>query len=87
MTEMGREKVNKTDVSWRRWALYGALVAAVYTIVQTYSDLETQSIALFSGKMIGSIIAGAILGSVAALVRNRHANRGSADGANSDSAV
>ncbi len=84
---MGRNPVKSTAVNWRRWALYGGLVAAVYTGVETYSDLETKSVALYAFKMLGSVIAGAVLGSVAALVRNRHVNRGSAGEAKSDSAA
>ena len=85
--EMGRNPVKTTVVNWRRWALYGSLVAAVYTGVETYSDLETKSVALYASKMLGSVIAGAVLGSVAALVRNRHANRDGAGEAKSDSAA
>ena len=72
------------EVSWRRWALYGGLIAAAYTGLDTYADIGTKSFALYSGKMIGSIIAGAVLGSVAALVKNRNVPRDTA-GADSDS--
>jgi hypothetical protein len=65
------DPVKSTGVSWRRWALYGGLVAAVYTGVETYADLETKSLALYVTKLGGSIVAGAILGVVAARVRNR----------------
>ena len=83
---MGRDQVKSTVVSWRRWALYGGLIAAVYTGLETYPDLETRSFALYSGKLIGSIIAGVILGGVAALVRNRYARR-DAGAVNSDSSA
>ncbi len=69
------DRVKSTAVSWRRWALYGGLIAAAYTGVETYSDLATKSFALYSGKLIGSIVAGAILGAVASLFQNRYAHR------------
>ena len=80
------DRVKSTAVSWRRWALYGGLIAAAYTGVETYSDLATKSFALYSGKLIGSIVAGAIFGAVAALVRNRYACP-DAGGANPDSSA
>jgi len=82
--EMGHDQVKSTAVSWRRWALYGGLIAAVYTGLSTYPDLATRSFALYAGKMFGSIVAGVILGCVAAMVRNRSARRGAGD-SNSDS--
>ncbi len=84
--EKGRDQVKSTMVNWRRWALYGGLIAAAYTGLDTYPDLETRSFALYSGKLIGSIIAGVILGGVAALFRNRYARR-NAGGVNSDSSA
>ena len=83
---MGCDQVTSTVVNWRRWALYGGLIAAAYTGLETYPDLATKSFALYSGKLIGSTIAGVILGGVAALVRNRYARR-NADGASSDSSA
>ena len=71
----GVDPVKSTMVSRRRWALYGGFIAAVYTGLSTYPDLETRSFALYSGKLIASIVAGIILGSVAAMVRNRYARR------------
>ena len=65
-------QVKSTAVNWRKWALYGALIALAYTGVETHNDLETKTFALFCGKLVGSIVAGAILGCVAALVRNRY---------------
>lgn len=81
--ETGREQVKSTAANWRKWAIYGGLIAAVYTLLTTYTDLETRSVALYVGKLIGSTVAGAFLGSVAALVRNRLAG-GSAVQANPD---
>ena len=69
----GVDPVKSTVVSWRRWALYGALIAATYTGLETYPDLEEKPFILYCGKLIGSTIAGAILGAVASLVRNRYA--------------
>ena len=73
-------------VSMRRWAIYGGLVAMVYTGISTFPDLQTRSFALYSGKMAGSIIAGLILGCVAAKVRNRYAQR-AADAPNPDASA
>lgn len=61
--------------SWRKWAFYGALIGATYTALDTYADLGTKPVSLYVGKMLGGVIAGAVLGGVAALVRNRGANR------------
>ena len=47
----------------------------MYTGLSTYPDLEARSFALYSSKLIASIVAGIILGSVAAMVRNRYARR------------
>ena len=47
----------------------------MYTGLSTYPDLETRPYALYSGKLNASIVAGVILGSVAAVVRNRYARR------------
>lgn len=66
--------MKSTTANWRKWAFYGALIAAAYTAQDTYADLETKSLALYSGKFIGSIVAGAVLGGVAAMVRNRFKN-------------
>jgi uncharacterized membrane protein (DUF441 family) len=84
--EMRQDPVKSTMVSWRRWALYGAVIAAAYTGVDTYADLSTKPFALYAGKLIGSIIAGALLGGVASLVRNRY-SRGGNVAANTDSAA
>lgn len=76
--QTGCVRVKTAVVSMRRWAVYGGLVAAVYTGISTFPDLQTRSFALYSGKMAGSIIAGIILGCVAARVRNRYAQRAAA---------
>jgi uncharacterized membrane protein (DUF441 family) len=81
--DAGRTLVKSKAVSWRKWAFYGALIAAAYTAQDTYVDLETKPLALYIGKLIGSIIAGAILGGVAGKVRNRYA-RGDNIAANPD---
>ena len=73
-------------VSWRKWALCGALIAAAYTAQDTYVDLETKPLALYIGKLIGSILAGAILGGVAGMVRNRY-TRGDKIAANPDNSA
>ena len=64
--------MKSATANWRKWALYGALIAAAYTAQDTYADIGTKSVALYSGKMLGSIIAGAILGAVANMVRNKY---------------
>jgi hypothetical protein len=64
--------VQSTGTSWRKWAFYGALIAAAYTAQDTYADLATKPMSLYISKFVGSIIAGAILGAVAAMVRNRY---------------
>ena len=68
--------MKSTAANWRKWAFYGALIAAAYTAQDTYADLATKPVALYVGKFIGSIVAGAILGSVAAMVRNKFKNNG-----------
>lgn len=82
----GRTLVKSKAVSWRKWALYGALIAAAYTAQDTYVDLETKPFTLFIGKLIGSTIAGAVLGGVAGIVRNRYA-RGEKIAANPDNSA
>ena len=61
-----------TKTNWRKWALYGALIAAAYTAQDTYVDLATKPMSLYVSKFVGSVIAGAVLGAVASMVRNRY---------------
>ena len=67
--------MKSTAVNWRKWAFYGGLIALAYTGLETYPDLGSKPFPLYFGKLFWSVVAGIILGSVAALVKNRYARR------------
>ena len=67
--------MRSTPVSWRKWALYGGIIATAYTALTTIADLSSESLSLYAAKLISSTVSGAILGFVAAKIRNRATRR------------